>query len=295
MFIFLVAGIGCIALFGFQVTRNRLVADRDRRAALDTVRTAAGASIGAGHARRSVFLARARVFLAGIHTKVWRKESEHDINMKLLRAGVSRRLTAELFMAGRVLFTGLGLLAGFTFAHGAGRFFLAITFAAAGIFLPGFLLSKAATRRAERINAQLPHFVDQLAIAIEAGMSFDAALTYLVDANDGPLEDEMTRVLNELRIGESRRLAIRSFAERVGSADAMSFANAVIASDQLGSPLAGILRSQAADLRHRRQMFAEERAQKAPVKMLFPMVIFILPVMFIIILGPAFLGDHSIF
>jgi tight adherence protein C len=81
----------------------------------------------------------------------------------------------------------------------------------------------------------------------------------------------------------------------VGSDDAMNFANAVVASDQLGSPLAGILRSQAADLRHRRQMYAEERAQKAPVKMLFPMVIFILPVMFVIILGPAFLGDHSIF
>ena len=295
MFIFLVAGIGCLALFGFQVTRGRLVADRDRRAALQTVRTATGASAAAEAVRSWVLLVRARAFLAGVHTKVWRKESEHDVTMKLLRAGVSRRLTAELFMAGRVLLTGLGLLAGFTFAHGAGRFFLAAAFASAGIFLPGFLLSKAAARRADRINAQLPHFVDQLAIAIEAGMSFDAALTYLVDANDGPLEDEMTRVLNELRIGESRRLAIRSFAERVGSDDAMNFANAVVASDQLGSPLAGILRSQAADLRHRRQMYAEERAQKAPIKMLFPMVIFILPVMFVIILGPAFLGDHSIF
>jgi tight adherence protein C len=294
MFIFLVAGIGCLVLFGFQVTRGRLIADRDRRAALDTVRTATGSSIAAESAPRWVLLARVRGFLAGVHTKVWRRESEHDITMKLLRAGVTRRLTAELFMAVRVLLTGLGLLAGFTFAHGAGRFLLAITFAATGIFLPGFLLSKAATRRADRINAQLPHFVDQLAIAIEAGMSFDAALTYLVDANDGPLEDEMTRVLNELRIGESRRMAIRSFAERVGSDDAMNFANAVVASDQLGSPLAGILRSQAADLRHRRQMYAEERAQKAPVKMLFPMVIFILPVMFVIILGPAFLGDHSI-
>jgi tight adherence protein C len=294
MFIFLVAGIGCLAVFGFQVTRGRVIADRDRRAALDTVRTATGGS-AAETARKSVLLDRARVFLAGVHTKVWRRESEHDVTMKLLRAGVSRRLTAEFFMAGRVLLTGLGLLAGFTFSHGAGRFLLAAVFAAAGIFLPGFLLSKAATRRAERINAQLPHFVDQLAIAIEAGMSFDAALTYLVEANDGPLEDEMTRVLNELRIGESRRLAIRSFAERVGSDDAMNFANAVVASDQLGSPLAGILRSQAADLRHRRQMYAEERAQKAPIKMLFPMVIFILPVMFVIILGPAFLGDHSIF
>jgi tight adherence protein C len=87
---------------------------------------------------------------------------------------------------------------------------------------------------------------------------------------------------------------LRSFAIRVGSDESTAFVNAVISSDQLGSPLAGILRSQAADLRHRRQMHAEERAQKAPVKMLFPMVLFILPVMFVVILAPAFLAENSI-
>jgi tight adherence protein C len=295
MFILLVAGIGCLALFGFQLTRGRLIADRERQAALQTVRGANGVGFASGNARRSLFLVRVPRYLAWLHTRIWRKETEHDITLKLLRAGASRRLTAELFMAGRVLLASLGLLAGFTFAHGAGRILLAIVFAAGGIFVPGFLLSKAATRRAESINSDLPHFVDQLAIAIEAGMSFDAALNYLVDAGDGSLEDEMKRVLTELRVGASRRTAIRSFAERVGSDDAKNFANAVVSSEQLGSPLAGILRSQAHDLRHRRQMYAEERAQKAPIKMLFPMVIFILPVMFIIILGPAFLGENSIF
>jgi tight adherence protein C len=136
--------------------------------------------------------------------------------------------------------------------------------------------------------------VDQLSIALEAGMSFDAALTYLVDASKGPLTEEMKRVLTELRVGESRKTAIRSFAVRVGSDDAMAFANAVLASDQLGSPLGGILHDQASDLRHRRQMNAEERAQKTPVKMLLPMVIFILPVMFVIILAPAVLGSHGL-
>jgi tight adherence protein C len=167
-------------------------------------------------------------------------------------------------------------------------------FAAAGILLPGFFLSKAASRRAERIDSELPHFVDQLALVIEAGMSFDAALTYLAEVNEGPLAEEMQRVLTELRVGESRRAAIRSFAVRVGSDDAIAFANAVLASDQLGSPLGAILRSQASDLRHRRQIYAEERAQKAPVKMLVPMAIFILPVMFVLILAPAFLGSHGV-
>ena len=121
-------------------------------------------------------------------------------------------------------------------------------------------------------------------------MSFDAALNHLIEAHDGPLAEEMGRILTELRIGESRRAALRSFTERVGTESAIAFANAVLASDDLGSPLAGILRAQAGDLRHRRQMYAEERAQKAPVKMLFPIAIFILPVMFVVILAPAFLG-----
>jgi tight adherence protein C len=291
MFIFLIAGIGCLALAGFQFVRPRVVADRQRRAALETIRPGGDG----GDARRSLFLARLATLLAKAHTKLWPKESEEDVTVKLLRAGASPRLTAELFLAGRVALTVLGMLAGLTFAHGAGRILLAIVFAAGAILLPGFFLSKAASRRAERIDDQLPHFVDQLAIAIEAGMTFDAALAYLTEATTGPLVDEMRRVMTELRVGESRRSAIRSFALRVGSDEAMAFANAVLASDQLGSPLAGILRSQAADLRHRRQLFAEERAQKTPVKMLFPMVIFILPVMFAIILGPAFLGDHGIF
>jgi len=156
------------------------------------------------------------------------------------------------------------------------------------------LLSKAATRRAERIDQELPHFVDQLALVIEAGMSFDAAVNYLVDAHEGALAEEMRRVLTELRVGESRREAIRNFARRVGSEEATAFANAVLASDQLGSPLSEILRAQASDLRHRRQTYAEERAQKAPVKMLLPMAIFILPVMFVLILAPAFLGSHGL-
>ena len=197
-------------------------------------------------------------------------------------------------MAGRVAATAFGVFVGFTLAHGMGRILLGLVFAAAGVILPGFLLSKAATRRAERIDQELPHFVDQLALVIEAGMSFDAAVNYLVDAHEGALAEEMRRVLTELRVGESRREAIRNFARRVGSEDATAFANAVLASDQLGSPLSEILRAQASDLRHRRQTYAEERAQKAPVKMLLPMAIFILPVMLVLILAPAFLGSHGL-
>jgi tight adherence protein C len=295
MFLILIVGIACFAFAGFQLMRPRLMADRDRRAALGTIRTATGeAPATPATGRESVVLARLPKILAGVHRRLWRRETEGDIEAKLLRAGASRRVSAELFMAGRVGVTGLAMVAGFAVGHGPGRILLPLVFGAAGVIVPGFLLSKAATRRTERISSELPHFVDQLAIAIEAGMSFDSALSYLVEASDGPLTEEMSRMLTELRVGEARRTAVRNFGLRVGSDDAMALANAIVASDQLGSPLAGILRSQAADLRHRRQMYAEERAQKSPVKMLFPMAIFILPVLFVIILGPAFLGSHGL-
>jgi tight adherence protein C len=295
MILLLLAGIACFALCGYQLTRARTAAERDRRAALESVRaTAAGPADSTGTSTASAAFARVLELLATVHEKVWRKDSPQAIDAQLRRAGVSSRLTAEVFMAGRVALTGLGFLAGLTLAHGAGRILLAITLAAAGIFVPNFLVSKAAARRSQRIDSELPHFVDQLAIAVEAGMSFDAALSYLLDASEGPLADEMRRVLTELRVGEARRTAMRGLSERVGSDSVTAFANAVIASDQLGAPLGGILHSQAADLRHRRQMHAEERAQKAPVKMLIPMAIFFLPVIFVIILAPAFFGAHGL-
>jgi tight adherence protein C len=291
MIMLLITGLGCLALCGFQLTSARRAAQRDRQVALETVRSLTDGPVDASEARReSVLLARATAFLARVHTKVWRKDSPDAITAELRRAGVSRGFTAERFMALRVAAPALGLLAGFTLADGGRRIVLGLVFAFAGVFIPRFLLSKAAAKRADTIDGQMPHFVDQLAIAIEAGMSFDAALGYLQEASDGPLAEEIGRIMTELRIGESRRTALRSFADRVGSDNATAFANAVLASDQLGSPLADILRAQAADFRHRRQMHAEERAQKAPVKMLFPIAIFILPVMFVVILAPAFLG-----
>jgi tight adherence protein C len=295
MILILLAGIACFALCGYQLTRARVAAERDRRTALDTVRSAAGGRAETtGTRATSAALDRALKLLVTVHEKLWRKDSPDAIDAQLRRAGVSSRLTAEMFMAGRVALTVLGLLAGLTLAHGGGRILLAISFGAAGIYIPNFLVSKRAARRSQRIDAELPHFVDQLAIAVEAGMAFDAALSYLLEASEGPLADEMRRVLTELRVGESRRTAMRSLSERVGSDSVTAFANAVIASDQLGAPLGGILHSQAADLRHRRQMHAEERAQKAPVKMLLPMAIFFLPVIFVIILAPAFLGSHGL-
>ena len=295
MILLLLAGIACFALCGYQLTRARTAAERDRRAALETVRSTTGTPAdSAGTSAASAAFERVLGFLATVHERVWRKDSPQTIDAQLRRAGVSSRLTAEMFMAGRVALTGLGFLAGLTLAHGAGRILLALTLAAGGIFVPNFLVSKAAARRSQRIDSELPHFVDQLAIAVEAGMGFDAASGYLCAAGDGPLVEEMRRVLAEMRVGQSRQQALRSFAARVDSEEVTAFVNAVVSSEQLGSPLSAILRAQAADCRHRRRLHAEEAAQKAPVKMLFPIVIFIFPVMAVVILAPGILGSHGL-
>ena len=111
----------------------------------------------------------------------------------------------------------------------------------------------------------------------------------------GPLADEFSLTLSEIRIGESRQDALKKLAERTGTPELSSFVRAIIQADQLGISLGRILRVQATDSRLKRQAAAEEKAMKAPIKMLFPTVLFIFPAMFLVILGPAFLNLSKIF
>ena len=107
---------------------------------------------------------------------------------------------------------------------------------------------------------------------------------------DGPLVDEFALLLSEIRIGESRQAALKNMAARVDAPELSSFVRAVVQADQLGISLGRILRVQAADSRLRRQAAAEEKAMKAPIKMLFPTVLFIFPAMFLVLLGPALMN-----
>ena len=164
-----------------------------------------------------------------------------------------------------------------------------------GFFVPDTVVTFKARSRRERIQAELPDALDLLAVSVEAGMGFDGAITKLTEHMDGPLAEEFALTLGEMRIGESRQEALRKMGERVGSPEMSSFTRAVVQADQLGISLGRILKLQAAEARNRRQAAAEERAMKAPIKMLFPTVIFIFPAMFIVILGPAFLNLSKLF
>jgi tight adherence protein C len=163
-----------------------------------------------------------------------------------------------------------------------------------GFAFPGFYVSFKARGRRERIRAELPDALDLLAVSVEAGLGFDGAVDKLTDHMDGPLAEEFALTLGEMRIGESRHDALKKLAERVDTPEVASFSRAIIQADQLGISLGRILKVQAADSRNRRQMAAEEKAMKLPIKMLFPTVAFIFPTMFMVVLSPAFLSLKEI-
>ena len=228
------------------------------------------------------------------------KATVDSINAKLLGAGLGRKISPTTFLAGKALCAVAGLVFGAmaTAAGGSGMskgLLLTIGLGAMGFFVPDVLVTFRARARRDRIQAELPDALDLLAVSVEAGLGFDGAITKLTEHMDGPLAEEFALTLGEMRIGESRQEALKKMSERVGTPEMAAFTRAIIQADQLGISLGRILRLQAAETRNRRQAAAEERAMKAPIKMLFPTVMFIFPAMFIVILGPAFLNLSKLF
>jgi len=231
--------------------------------------------------------------LANITLRLNRKATVDGSAARLLAAGLSMRISPVQYLA---LKAGMAI-AGVVFALvvGLGTAPVAVIlliplFAAIGFLGPDALLTVATRARRERIRSELPDALDLLAVSVEAGLGFDGAVTKLTEHMHGALVDEFGLTLGEIRIGEARQEALKKMAERVPAPEVAAFVRSVNQADQLGISLGRILRVQAADSRLRRQASAEEMAMKAPIKMLFPTVIFIFPAMFIVILGPALLN-----
>src|SRR5829696_1096894 len=224
--------------------------------------------------------------------KVNPRTSMEAISLRLLGAGLGRRLSPTGFLAvGGAL---MGVLIVSATGSGLGLLFMG-ALGVGGFIAPDYFVSLKAKGRREKIRADLPDALDLLAVSVEAGLGFDGAIAKLTEHMEGPLAEEFGLTLGEMRIGESRADALKRMSERVDAPELSSFTRAIIQADQLGTSLGRILRVQAADTRMRRQAAAEERAMKAPIKMLFPTVLFIFPAMFLIILGPAFLNLDKIF
>jgi tight adherence protein C len=229
--------------------------------------------------------------------KVNPKTSLEGVTAKLMAAGMRNTSPAGFLAAQFVLGLGgvvLGLLIMSTSPSSTG--FLAIlVFGAGGFIAPSFYVSTRGRRRQSQVSADLPDALDLLAVSVEAGMGFDGAVSKLTEHMDGPLIEEFELTLGEMRIGESRSDALKKMGDRVAAPEMSAFVRAIVQADQLGISLGRILRVQASDARLKRQAAAEERAMKAPIKMLFPLVAFIFPAMFIVILGPAFLNLGKLF
>lgn len=167
---------------------------------------------------------------------------------------------------------------------------LSATLGALGAYLPWFYLACLATKRQTDIRKNLPDIMDLLVISVEAGSSFDTALQKVVEKYRGTVAKEFQKVLQEINFGKSRKDSLKDMAERLNVMELSSLVNAVIQSEQLGVGLGNVLRIQSNLIREKRQQLIEEQALKAPVKMLFPLIFFIFPSIFIVILGPAVLS-----
>ena len=215
------------------------------------------------------------------------------IDAKLERAGYPGGLRGADWVGVKLLsligFAILGFLVGLLIT--GGTFVVALLFVlvggALGYLAPEFWLGRKMRARSTAMMLQLPDALDLLTISVEAGLGFDAALAKVVEKMEGPLVDEFRQALAEVRMGRSRREALRDVSLRADSQPVSNFIGAIVQAEQLGVPIAKVLQIQSTQLRIERRQRAEEAAAKAPVKMLFPMVGCIFPTIFIVILGPA--------
>jgi tight adherence protein C len=159
--------------------------------------------------------------------------------------------------------------------------------AAFGWFGPDLLLRSKRQERQKAIQQALPDALDLLVISVEAGLGFDAAMQRLVDKRSDALALELARVLAEMRVGRSRRDALRDMAQRTGVADLTNFVGAILQADQLGVSVTRVLTVQAEQMRVLRRQRAEEKAAQLQLKMIFPLAIFIFPALCIVIIGPV--------
>ena len=236
-----------------------------------------------------------------------------DAAKRLTPAGVVQRLRQELLYAGSpegwdaerilviklLLTAGLGLigfLASIALGPTAPMVFVLTGFGLfVGWFAPEWVLRSRAGKRQEEIARTLPDALDLLSITVEAGLGFDAALQRVSREMGGALGQEMFRVVQEMRLGRSRQEALRGLAQRSNVPSLREFVLAMIQADIFGISISQVLRVQADELRVRRRQAVEEKAQRIPIKMLFPLILFILPATFIVLTGPGVLRIIDVF
>jgi tight adherence protein C len=221
--------------------------------------------------------------------------------LRLSPSGTAQRLSRLLDLAGNPAnmtveklfgFKGAGVLLGgflgllFGGLTIKGMFFGALG-ATAGFMLPDLLLMNTGAKRQEVLRRGLADALDMLTVCVEAGQGFDGAILQVAKSVEGPVAGEFARVLAEIQIGKSRGAAFSSLSARTKVPEIRTFVSALVQADRLGLPIGSVLREQSVQMRLIRRQRAEEKAQKVPVKILFPMLLCIFPALFIVIIGPG--------
>ncbi|MEY2477195.1 MAG: tight adherence protein [Actinomycetota bacterium] len=214
------------------------------------------------------------------------------IHHQLLLAGMSTQIRAEEFITAQVIATGVGLAAavGIVALAGLGASkatLVLVLFPGIGIMLPSAWLTRKVQERKDAILRDLPDVLDLLAISVEAGVGFEGALEVVCTHFDSPLAQEFSRTLKEMELGLPRREALQNLKRRTEVPDLSNFVLALTQADALGMPIGRVLHTQAREMRSKRRQWAREKAGKLPVKILFPLVVFIFPAVLVVILGPA--------
>jgi tight adherence protein C len=227
-------------------------------------------------------------FIGNAAPKQIKQKYENIIN----NAGSANKVTFTSIMAIQIMCSLLcgGILFLISSKGGKTNILLVLFATVLGFMLPFSFFRTGADQRKKKIKRSLPDLLDLLYVSVEAGLSFDMALKKTADKMPGALSEEINKTLEEISRGRNRQDALRGLVSRTGVEDLSYFVTSIIQTEQLGSNIANMLRIQSNTMRQKRRQRAEEAAMKVPVKMLFPLVFFIFPSLFIVVLGPAIIG-----
>jgi tight adherence protein C len=207
---------------------------------------------------------------------------------RIIYAGLEAKLTVEKVLAYKAVAAVAGFLFGLVFhPHQLPSLLGAILLAVLASFVPDVVLDSRAKERQQQVARALPDALDLLAITVEAGLGLEQALVIVTDRLDGPLGDELRRMLREIELGVDRHTALEFLRRRTDVRELSAFVVALLQADELGMAVGEVLRVQAAQVRLVRRQHAREQAAKTPVKIHFPVIFTIFPAMFVITIGPG--------
>jgi tight adherence protein C len=223
---------------------------------------------------------------------------EDEVQRELISAGYYR-ISARKFIGYRALLAialpvALVWLFGLAGAAPAALVLIAVVAFVAGWVSPSFWVHRKVRQRHQAVDDMLPSMIDLLVVTLEAGVAFPQALRLASERIEGPLGDELRLTIQEQALGLSTLESLQNWVLRCDTPSVRGFVRAMVQGDKLGVSIGTILRNQAIEVRARQKAMVEEKAQKAPIKMLFPLVFLIFPAMFVIILGPALMQVNKV-